>query len=78
VQSPAAAPAVAAPERAATAAATLPDRPWPALLATLVLALLAFVPLVRARGGAVTPGAIGTRGVGRFRSERTGSVPDLA
>jgi hypothetical protein len=77
VPSRAVAPAVAPPEPAA-AAATLPDRPWPALLATLVLALLAFVPLVRARGGAVTPGAVGTRGVGRVRSERTGTVPDLA
>lgn len=64
------------PAAAATAAsATLAARPWPALAATLLLATLAFVPLVRPRRGA---DAIGERGVGRFRSERSGSVPDLA
>ena len=80
VQPPAAAPAVAPPGRATTAAAaaTLADRPWLALLATLLLALLAFVPLVRPRGGAVPGGSVGLRGVGRFRSERAGTVPDLA
>lgn len=79
VQPPAstAAPVVSAPARAAASTA-LPARPWPALVATLLLALLAFVPLVRPRRreGAVSP--IGERGVGRFRSERSGTVPDLA
>lgn len=65
-----------APAPAATAAsATLAARPWPALAATLLLATLVFVPLVRPRRGA---DAVGERGVGRFRSERYGSVPDLA
>jgi hypothetical protein len=62
--------------RIATATATATDRPWPALLATLLLAVGAFASLVRptSRSGA---GTVGTRGVGRLRSERSGSVPDL-
>jgi len=74
-------PVVAAPAPAATSAAALPARPWPILVATLLLALLAFVRIVGPRrrevaGGA--DGAVGLRGVGRFRSERSGTVLDLA
>lgn len=73
------APALAAPRAAALPARALatvpPTRPWPTLLATLLLALLAFVPITGVRGrGDVS----GPRGVGRLRSERTGTVPDLS
>jgi hypothetical protein len=56
--------------------ATMTDRPWLALLATLLLAVGAFVPLLRPTSRS-TAGAVGERGVGRLRSERSGSVPDL-
>ena len=73
---PSSAPAPVVPAAAPVAAAvTLPARPWPALLATLLLALLAFVPMVRSGGTAAA--AQGERGVGRFRSERAGNVPHL-
>jgi hypothetical protein len=55
---------------------TMTDRPWPALLATLLLAVGAFVPLLRPTSRSAS-GAVGARGVGRLRSERSGSVPDL-
>ncbi|MGB8652265.1 MAG: hypothetical protein WCD35_16590 [Mycobacteriales bacterium] len=77
VPSSPASPSVAAPAAPAPAAAVLPARPWPMLAATLLLALLAFVPIVRPRRGDVAAGAAGTRGVGRLRSERTGTVPGL-
>lgn len=67
------APAVAAPVTPARVAA-LAERPWPALTGTLLLALLAFVPMVRRRPAAA---AGPERGVGRFRSERAGRAPDL-
>jgi hypothetical protein len=80
--SPAAAPAVAAPAGPVTAPSpttlsrpALPTRPWPALLATLLVALAAFVPMVRPLRAPAATG--GTRGVGRFRSERSGPVPEL-
>ena len=77
VQAPAAAPAPVAPRALTRAASTLPARPWQALCAVLLLALMAFASLVRPvpRGASA---AAGVRGVGRLRSERTGSVPDLA
>jgi hypothetical protein len=78
--STASAPRVAAPAPApasAAASVALPARPWPALLATLLLALLAFVPLVRPQRPEGAAGPVGERGVGRFRSERSGTVPDL-
>jgi hypothetical protein len=61
-----------------TQAAALPVRPWPALAATLLLAMLAFVPLSRAgRHTLVDDGAL-ERGVGRFRSVREGRAPELS
>lgn len=78
----AAAPVVAAPERApgatAPAAEKLPARPWQALLLTMLIALLAFVALVRQWGRGEVAGSAAVRGVGRFRGERSGTVPDLA
>ena len=75
---PPVAPAVSQPEVLPVAAAeALPPRPWLVLLATLLLALLAFAALMRPGSGAVAPGAAGERGVGRLRSPRSGHVPDL-
>jgi len=75
VPSAAASPLVAVPLPAA--ASTAPGRPWPVLVATLALALLAFVPLTRPRS-AGPAGAAVERGVGRFRAAREGRAPDLA
>jgi hypothetical protein len=72
-----AAPLVAVPVPTAQAAA-LPVRPWPALAATLLLALLAFVPLARPGRGGLAAGATAERGVGRFRRAREGRAPELA
>lgn len=72
-------PAVAAPAPA-PAVSTLQvaaDRPLPALLATMLLALLAFVLMLRDRGGSPATGTAVVRGVGRFRSERSGEALDL-
>ena len=42
-----------------------------------LLALLAFVAMVAPRRRLPAPGSAAVRGVGRFRSERSGIVPDL-
>lgn len=70
-------PAVAAPAPAVNALEVSADRPLPALLATMLLALLAFVLMLRDRGGRPATGAGVVRGVGRFRSERSGEALDL-
>lgn len=75
------APAIAAPAaplrpQAAASQPGAPARPWPALLATALVALAAFVPIVGPLGRPAVAGS--ARGVGRFRAERSGPVPDLA
>ncbi len=73
-----AAPIVSTPEALpVAAAAALPPRPWLVLLATLLVALLAFAALMRSGGGAAAAASVGERGVGRLRSPRSGHVPDL-
>lgn len=69
-------PVVAAPLPAASAV-EVAARPLAALLGTLLLALLAFVLMLRDRGGSPASGTAGVRGVGRFRSERSGQALDL-
>lgn len=69
-------PLVAVPVPASAAAS--PSRPWPVLVATLLLATLAFVPLARPRQSSGPSGAAAERGVGRFRSPREGRAPELS
>lgn len=70
-------PAVAAPAPAVVGLDVAAGRPLPALLATTLLALLAFALMLHDRGAGPAAGTPVVRGVGRFRSERSGPVPDL-